>query len=259
MVNSQVKSATRAIEILEYFKLNQQPRSMSEIAGNLGYPQSSTTVLLKTIVNLGYLNFDRSTRNYFPTHKLTTLGDWIPHVLFGHGQLIDALNDLHAAIGEGVFLGTKNDIYLQYIRTKESIHALRFHIDEGFMRPITQSAAGWILLTTLSDERIDNIVRRANIATPNTAERTDTNTMLARIAEIRKNGYAYAEDIPLEGGATLAIMLPIEVQGQPVVLAFGGLADRIKKNFTAYKQTLFDVAKSVQPESDISPHVEIRH
>ena len=67
MANPQVKSATRAIEILEYFKLAQQPRSMSQMASDLGYPQSSTTVMLKTLVNLGYLNFDRSTRDYFPT------------------------------------------------------------------------------------------------------------------------------------------------------------------------------------------------
>ena len=97
MANPQVKSATRAIEILEYFKLAQQPRSMSQIASDLGYPQSSTTVMLKTLVNLGYLNFDRSTRDYFPTPKLTTLGDWIPRVMFGSGQMIDALNDLHSA------------------------------------------------------------------------------------------------------------------------------------------------------------------
>ena len=257
MANPQVKSATRAIEILEYFKLAQQPRSMSQMASDLGYPQSSTTVMLKTLVNLGYLNFDRGTRDYFPTPKLTALGEWIPRVMFGSGQMIDALNDLHAATGEGTFLGTKNDIYLQYTRTKESIHALRFHIDEGFMRPITLSAAGWVLLSTLPDAKIDNIVRRANIATPNAAERTDTKTVLARIDEIRKNGYAYAENVPLEGGSTLALKLSVELQGQPVALAIGGVTDRFKKNFKEYKQALFSAAEAVRQDTEFDLPVRI--
>jgi DNA-binding IclR family transcriptional regulator len=257
VANPQVKSATRAIEILEYFKLAQQPRTMSQIASDLGYPQSSTTVMLKTLVNLGYLNFDRSTRDYFPTPKLTALGEWIPRVMFGSGQMIDALNDLHAATGEGVFLGTKNDIYLQYTRTKESIHALRFHIDEGFMRPLTQSAAGWVLLSTLPEEKIDNIVRRANIATPNPADRSDLKTILARIKEIRANGYAHAENIPLEGGSTLALKLSSELHGQPVVLALGGVTDRFKKRFSEYKQALFAAAEAVKHDHDFDLPVRI--
>ena len=148
MTPALVKSATRAIEVLEYFKLCQQPRSMSELAGDLGYPQSSMTVLLKTLVKLGYLNFDRQSRVYFPTPKVTSLGEWIPKVLFGSGKILAAMRDVHAATGEGVFLGTKNDVYLQYMTTMPSIHALRFHIDEGTIRPITQSAAGWILTRT---------------------------------------------------------------------------------------------------------------
>lgn len=257
MANPQVKSATRAIEILEYFKLSQQPRSMSQIANDLKYPQSSTTVMLKTLVNLGYLNFDRSTRNYFPTPKLTSLGDWIPRVLFGSGQMIDALNDLHAATGEGVFLGTKNDIYLQYTRTKESIHALRFHIDEGYMRPVTLSAAGWALLSTLPEDKVDNVVRRANIATENTAQRTTSQEVLARIAEINQRGYAYSENLPFEGGATLAILLTDTAQGQPVTLALGGVTERIKKNYDRYVDALKSAAATVKPDSNFYRAVHI--
>ncbi len=75
---AQVKSATRAIEILELFCKVRQPQAMSEIAIALGYPQSSTTVLLKTLVTLGYLNFYRKARVYFPTPKVTSLCYWVP-------------------------------------------------------------------------------------------------------------------------------------------------------------------------------------
>jgi DNA-binding IclR family transcriptional regulator len=257
MTPALVKSATRAIEVLEYFKLCQQPRSMSELASDLGYPQSSMTVLLKTLVKLGYLNFDRQSRVYFPTPKVTSLGEWIPKALFGSGKILATLKDVHAATGEGVFLGTKNDVYLQYITTIPSIHALRFHIDEGTIRPITQSAAGWILLIGLPEERIDNIVRRANIATPNPAERVQVREMMKRLEEIRVRGYATAENIPFLGGGTIAVLLPVQVQGQPVTLALGGVAERVRRNFDSYLAALQAAARSIKPDPDFDTPIKI--
>jgi DNA-binding IclR family transcriptional regulator len=253
----QVKSATRVIAVLEYFRLCRQPRTMSQISGDLGYPQSSATVLLKTLVTLGYLSFDRSSNVYFPTPKVTSLGDWVPRALFGAGQIIEAINDVHNATGEGIFLGTKNDVYLQYTKTRESIHALRFHIDEGTIRPITQSAAGWILLTKMSEERIDDIVRRANIAIQTPSERWKTKDILAKVAEIKVLGYARTENVPLKGGATIAVLLPAQIQGQPVTLALGGIAERVKSNFTEYLSALQSAARHVKAADEFDQPINL--
>jgi DNA-binding IclR family transcriptional regulator len=252
-----VKSALRAIEVLEHFKLHQQPRSMSEISRDLGYPHSSATVLLKTLMKLGYLSFDRRERVYFPTPKVTALGEWVPRALFGSGRVLEAMRDVHSATGEGVFLGTKNDIYLQYLKTLPSIHALRFHIDEGSIRPITLSAAGWVLLSTIAPDRIENIVRRANIATTNSAERMNLKFIEERLAQVRERGYASTENIPFLGGGTIAVLLPTKVQGQAACLAVGGVADRIRANFDRYLEALQEAAKMVAPVNDFDVPVKI--
>ncbi|GGM12318.1 transcriptional regulator [Pseudooceanicola nanhaiensis] len=257
MSDEKVKSAARAFEILDYFRLSRQPRSMSELAAGLGYPLSSTTVLLKTLVKLGYLNYDRRARVYFPTTKVTGLGDWIPKALFGSGQVIDAMHDLHAATGEGIFLGAKNDVYLQYIQTKESIHALRFHIEEGTIRPITKSIAGLVLLATLPPDKLENTVRRANIATPKASDRVKLSDVTEKVAEIRRLGYGYVEDTPFEGGATFAMILPVLVQGQPIALALGGVADRFRRNHDRYLQALRNAVRSVRTDPDFGHPVQI--
>jgi DNA-binding IclR family transcriptional regulator len=244
-----VKSAVRALEILEYFRLNQQRRSMSEIAHDLGYPQSSATVLLKTLVTLSYLSYDRQERAYFPTPKVTSLGDWIPLALFGTGKILEAMRDVHAATGEGVFIGTISEIYLQYTRTLASIHALRFHIDEGSIVPLTRSAAGWMLLSLLPQDRIENLVRRANIACA-VHERVTLEEIERRIAEIRKKGYARAEGVPLEGGASIAVALPVRIQGKPACLSLGGVAQRVNDNFDRYLEALQTAVSSV---TDVEP------
>lgn len=257
MQNSQVKSATRAIEILEYFKRFRQPRAMSEIAFALGYPQSSTTVLLKTLVTLGYLNFDRSERLYFPTPKVTSLGDWIPRALFGTGRVLDALRDVHAATGETVSIGTRNDVYLQYVQIIQSVHALRFHVDEGTLRPLTKSAVGWTLLSTLPDDKIDNIVRRANIATPKPSERVKIGDMMEKVREIRRTGYCWTENVPFLGGGTICVLLPITIQNQPAVLGLGGAAERIRQNRDRYLAVLQRAAKSVLPSDPFDQPIDI--
>ncbi|WP_198033750.1 IclR family transcriptional regulator [Bradyrhizobium sp. WSM2254] len=239
----------RAIEILELFMRARQPRAMSEIGAALGYPASSTTVLLKTLVSLGYLNFDRRRRVYFPTPKVTSLGDWIPKSLFGDSRVLEAMHDVHAATGEAVALGTTNDVYLQYVKIVQSIHPLRFHVDEGTLRPLTQSALGWLLMSTMSDEKVDNIVRRANIATPNAADRVKLPDMMKRIRQIRGKGYCSTENIPLLGGATICVLLPTTIQNQPVALGLGGVAERIKQNASRYLSVLQQAARSVKAKN----------
>lgn len=257
MSEAQVKSATRAFEMLEYFKLSQQARSMSELASDLGYPKSSTTVLLKTLVKMGYLNYDRSRRVYFPTPKVTALGDWVPRALFGSGKVLDAMNDVHAITREGMFLAVKNDVYLQYLKTRESLHALRFFIDEGTVRPITRSAAGWVLLSAMPDDKIENMVRRANIATGTPSKHMSLADVSTEIAKVRKFGYAWAEGIPFQGGATLAVLLPVQIQGQPVTLAMGGVAERMKQNFDSYLKALLTAARSITPDDTFDAPVQI--
>lgn len=247
---STVKSALRAVEILELFMRERQPRAMSEIGAALGYPPSSTTVLLKTLVGLGYLNFDRRTRVYFPTPKVTSLGDWIPKALFGNSRLVEAMRDVHAATGEAVAIGTTNDVYLQYVKIMQSIHPLRFHVDEGKLRPLTQSALGWLLMSTMSDQKVDNVVRRANIATPRASDRVKLPEMMRRVRQIRGKGYCSAENIPILGGATICVLLSTTIQNQPVVLGLGGAVERIKQNSSRYLSVLRQAARSVQANDD---------
>lgn len=256
MQSAQVKSATRAIEILEYFMGVRQPRAMSEIALALGYPQSSATVLLKTLVALGYLNFDRKERVYFPTPKVTSLGDWVPRALFGSSRVLDAMRDVHAATGEGVGVSTKNDVYLQYVQNLQSTHVLRFVIPEGTLRPLTQSGIGWTLMSTLPDDKIDNLVRRANIASDK-SERVTVASILEKVREIRQKGYCFSQDVPFVGGATISMLLPVKIQNQPAVLFLGGAKARFQEHHDRYLAVLQRAVKSVKPADPFEEPIDI--
>jgi DNA-binding IclR family transcriptional regulator len=248
-----VKSAVRVLQVLEFFQHRRRPCALKEICEALQYPQSSGTVLMKNLVTLGYLSYDRATRLYFPTLKVAALGDWVSQALFGQGEIFELMRDLHVATGEAVSIALQNDIYMQYIRVIQSIHPLRFHTDEGSMRPLTQSAVGWMLLSVHPDRTVERLVRRANIATPPGAERQPLDTMMERVAAARRDGVAYAENIPLAGGATICALLPATVQGRAVALGMGGAIERIRPNREAYTRMVRELAASVQPPAATRP------
>ena len=233
MAEDTVKSAARVISILSYFQEVREPRSLKAICEDLGYPQSSTTVLLKTLTVMGYLNYDRVGRVYFPTIKVASLGDWVAAALFGRGEVLDLLRDLWRSTGEAIVLATRNDIYIQYIATIESSHEIRFHVEQGSMRLMTDSPLGWLLMSTFNNKEVDNIIRRSNIikgevTSLNISETTNN------IISARERCLAYGENIPFVGGATLGISLPIKVNGQPVVIGCGGVLERMRANRNRY-------------------------
>ena len=247
MAVSPVKSAVRVLEVLDFFRQHRKPAALKAIAEALDYPQSSATVLLKNLTALGFLSYDRTRRTYFPTLKVAALGDWISHELFGQGEIFERMRDLHSATGETVSIALQNDVYLQYIRVIQSVHALRFHTEEGSLRPLTQSATGWLLLSAHSDAVVEKLVRRANIATPQGQERPSLARMRERVDLARREGTAYAEDIPLVGGATVCALLPVQVQGRPVVLGLGGTIERIRPHKERYLALVRELAASLRP------------
>lgn len=242
---STVKSAARVIEVLEFFRDHRAPRSLKQLTEALGYPQSSTTVLLKSLVTLGYINYDRVRRVYFPTLRVASLGDWIGHALLGQGRLLEAMRDVHHATGETVSIAVQNDVYMQYIRVIQSSHPLRFYTEEGSMRPLVHSSLGWLLMSTRPNEEVERLVRRANIAIARPADRVKVNEMVARVAALRGQPTVYAENIPLLGGATLCTLLPVTIHDQPVAFGLGGALERVRPMRQRYAQLLRRAALSV--------------
>lgn len=240
-----VKSAARVLEVLEYFREARQPRSLKQLTEALAYPQSSMTVLLKSLVTLGYLNYDRVRRVYFPTLRVASLGDWISQALLGQGRLLEAMRDVHNATGETVSIAVQNDVYLQYILVVQSSHPLRFYTEEGSMRPLVQSCVGWILMSTWPDQEVERLVRRANIAIPRAADRVKVHEMVERVAALRGQPTAYAENTPLAGGATVCTLLPVKIHDRPVSFGLGGALDRVRANRQRYEALVYRAARSV--------------
>ena len=148
-----IKTAKRLFEILEYFDEVQRPLSLKEVALRFGYPVSSASAVLKSMVVLGYVDFDRYSRTYMPTMRIVQLGHWVQGALFGERGISALVNHLNKETEETVSIATQSDLYMQYIHVQPSPRAIQFSIKPGTIRPLARSGLGWMLLSARSEER----------------------------------------------------------------------------------------------------------
>src|SRR5215813_11410621 len=181
MQRTPVKSAARVLEIFEFFNERKGPLSLKDITDRLGYPQSSTTVLLKSLILLGYLNYDRKSRTYLPSLKLASIGSWIADHVVPRGPILELMQELRQQTGETVALAVQNDIYVQYLRVIDSDHLIRFHIPEGSMRLLTHSSFGLLFLSLASNAVAEKTIRHINVAEADPKQRRNVAELLKSI------------------------------------------------------------------------------
>lgn len=225
-----VKSAGRVLQILEYYDEIQRPANVVEIAEMLKLPQSSTSALLRSLVAMGYLYFDRMARTYIPSCRVALLGNWVNHPLFMGGSALQCMEDLRQRTGDAVVLAIRTGVWAQYIHVLQATSMARLQVTRGALRPLAASGTGYALLATLPDTEVKKITHRIN-AEARTIQTAPVNNelLLPTLAEVRRLGYAFTTDLVTPGGAVLAMALPVTDGGQALVVGLAGISEVQKK------------------------------
>lgn len=222
-----VKSARRTFEVLELFGRERRALALKDVMAMLGYPASSASQLLKSLLALGYLDFDRERRTYFPTLRLAALGSWIPDALFGAGALNTVLERLRSATGETVILAAQSDLEVLYVHILRSEEPLQFSVPEGARRPLAASGLGWCLLSPRPDAEIEQLRRRIN-ASGRSAVPIEPEELALRIAEVRTQGYAFSRHSVSAGAGVIGVPLPRGTHDRSLALGVAGPVARLE-------------------------------
>jgi DNA-binding IclR family transcriptional regulator len=215
-----VGSLHRALEVLELFAVEQRSLTVGEVAQQLGYPQSSTSMLLHGLADLGYLQHDRHARTFLPTLRVSFLGMWLHQNVLAQGSLLDFMEMLASRSGHVAMLGMQNGLHAQYIHIV-SARTSRVGLKPGLLRPIGRSAVGKLLLSTMDDDQILRIVRNVNATDVDFPEPLDGKALLKEIAEIRRTGFAFSTDSVTQGSSVIAARVPVDAGGQPLAVGIG--------------------------------------
>ena len=219
---AKAKAAQRVIEVLDFFDEQHHRATVMDVARRYNRPQSSTSELLASLVDLGLLYKDPGSRYYTLTPRAAILGSLSQPRLVRDGRLAALVDSRRGQTGLGVVLIGMVGPKAQIFRWKPGllpVDAPSRDLTGGMCDDLCHSAAGWLLLSTLPMQRREGLIRRLN------AEASDDrkfvhSEMSATVQECGRRGYAAGAAGFGASASLTAILLPNEGDDRPMAIGF---------------------------------------
>ncbi|MFE5769054.1 IclR family transcriptional regulator [Streptomyces sp. NPDC056485] len=211
-----VKSAVRTVLLLEHFAARPGLHSLADIQHDLGLPKSSLYMLLRTLVNLGWVETDATgTRYGIGVRALLVGSSYIDgdEVVAAARPTLDRLSD---DTTETIHLARRDGTSVVYLATRPSQHYLRPFTRVGRRLPVHSTALGKALLATHSDDEVRTLLpRRLEAVTEHTI--TDRERLVDELALVREQGYAVDREENTLGLRCFGVAVPYRTPARDAV------------------------------------------
>jgi DNA-binding IclR family transcriptional regulator len=230
--------------VLEYFDRTRAPVSLSQICEQFGYAPSSGSAILKSLVQLGYLEYDKGSRTYLPTMRIALLGSWVATDLFGRLNILRLMENIRDETRETVVLAARSDLQAQYVHVVHANEALQFAVAPGTLRPLAGSGFGRLLLSAEPQAEFEATVRRLDARRGPDETKIDQRELANDLQAIREQGFASSDSRVTAGVRTMGVLLPPTPFGRRFAIGVGGPSDRIGSKSVLILRCLRDAAKT---------------
>lgn len=233
-----VKSAARVLQVFELFNDIERPARAGEIAARLGYPQSSTSVLLKTLVQLGYLEFSDRDRTYQPSARVALLGAWRATRSGSLAPIVNAMQEISDETGMTITLASRTGLYAQYIHVIQATSTLRLDTPIGTNRLLVWSAAGFALMSDLPDSGIRLLVHRTQSEFSATARKITAAAVIDHVRSFRQQGYFLSNELVTPGGGHISMRVPEAAQTRPLAIGVSGWIEDVLRDESRFVRVM---------------------
>lgn len=236
---SQVKSAVRTVQLLEFFAAHPGMHPLARVQEALGYPKSSLYMLLRTLVDLGWVEADASGTRY---------GIGVRALLVGTSYLDGdevvaaarpALDRLAAETTETIHLARLDGTSVVYLATRTSQHHLRPFSRVGRRLPAYSTSLGKALLATYPDEEVRALLPE-RLAPVTEHTRTDREELLEELRLVREQGYALDREENTLGLRCFGIAVPYRSPARDAISCSVPVARLTPAREQMIKAALFD-------------------
>jgi IclR family transcriptional regulator, acetate operon repressor len=207
---SGVKSARRAIELLEAFGADHAWLSLTDLHQQTGFPRSSLHGLLRTLRDVAWIEADDAgTRFRLGVRALlcgTAYLDRDPVIPYA----TDALERLREQVGYTAHFARLIDSDLVYLETRESRSSGHLVSRVGRTLPAHATALGKALLAELSDDELTKVLP-AELAPLTEKTIVDREMLRAELAFTRERGYATERGQSAPDVACAAAAIPYRI------------------------------------------------
>lgn len=204
-MNEGVKSARRALEILELLTRHEAPMGFTEISEQLGYPRSSLHGLLRTLSVSGWLDFDDRSRRYALGVRTLEAGNAYSRSRGLVDRALTTMESIRDALDETVQLAVLDGRHNVYVAKCDGGQALTLASEVGRRLPAHATGIGKVLLAGLGDDELSR--RFEGVRPERFTERTttDIDALRAQLDLVRERGYGTDDEEYTVGIRCLAV------------------------------------------------------
>jgi DNA-binding IclR family transcriptional regulator len=195
----------KAAALLNCFAPDDGPYRLSELARRAGLPKTTAHRLVGQLERLGLLERagDWSDSGYRLGARLFELGSLVPRRLDLRETALAFLQDLHAAAGEAVHLGVRDDRSAVCLEHVPGHAGLPMPFRTGGRLPLTCTAVGKALLA-FSDPGLGERILAAPLPRLTDHSITDPARLRTELEQAQTTGLAYAEQESALGVSCIA-------------------------------------------------------
>jgi DNA-binding IclR family transcriptional regulator len=200
-----VKSAQRALAILELLTQQERPLTFVEIADALGYPRSSVHGLLKTMIDRSWLELNSVTRRYGLGLRNWEAGNAYLRAVQLPERARPYMERVRDALDETVQLAVLDGRYNVYIGKVDGSQRLVLASEIGRRLEAHATGLGKVLLAGLPGEELEARLNGVLLErfTANTI--TERDALVRELKEIQERGYALDREEYTIGVRCLAV------------------------------------------------------
>lgn len=253
----------RSFRIIEELASHSGGRTLSELSTELGIPLSATHRLLNDLIKTGYIRKDERHGEFSLTTKVVSIGLRV----LSAGGIVDIaqpiLERLAAKTGELVRLAAVDGDQLIYIaKAQGATRGLRYDPEMGRAVRLSCSAAGFVWLSSKSDEEALRLVSQQGFEDPEqvgSAAPATIKALMTHVRATRKRGFGLTVDVFLPAMSSMAA--PVHDSNgdiRALLIVAGPMVRLTEKRMLSLAPVLLSTAEELGRASAVSPMLNRR-
>jgi IclR family pca regulon transcriptional regulator len=222
--DSYVQSFARGLEVIRSFNAQAPQQTLSEVAARSGLTRAGARRILLTLQALGYVQTDG--RLYRLTARILDLGfaylSSMPIWNLAEPVMEALVAQVHESCSAAVLEGT-DIVYVLRVPTQQ---IMRITLGVGSRLPAWCTSMGRVLLADLPEDELRARLQASEVQLRTRHTVTDLDTLVARIAQVRRQGWCIVNQELEEGLISLAAPLTNRAGRVVAALNISGQANR---------------------------------
>lgn len=197
--NYKVPNLEKGLHVLELLVESQEGLNLQDIKNKVGLSQTTTYRILHTLIRLGYVLYIESSKRYFISHKMLSLGFKSLHERNLHEIVLPHLRNIRDVVKETVCFGVMTNQKAMFIEQALGSHPFCFVLTPGKLIDLHCSAPGKAMMAAMPESMRSHYLEKMTFKRYNERTITTRKAYLKELEDVSDLGYALDREEEMNG------------------------------------------------------------